>query len=128
MERNPVGWFEIPVTDMERAKAFYENLFKVTLEKLEMPNAEMWMFAHGDIKGAGGALIKHEQYEPRDNGVLIYFTSITGNLTKEGQWVKENGGKVLVPTTNIAEHGYITVILDSEGNRIALHTMELKEE
>lgn len=128
MERNPVGWFEIPVTDMQRAKVFYEAVIQVTLQENKMNEWEMLFFPHEDIKGAGGALMKHEMYEPSDEGVLIYFTSPTGNLKKEGEIAEHNSGKVIMPTKRIGEHGHIIMLLDSEGNRIALHTMELKEE
>jgi uncharacterized protein len=129
MERNPVGWFEIPITDVARAKEFYESLIKVTLNQSEMVGGgKMLMFPFEDIKGASGALIKHDMYVPSDKGVVIYFTSPTGNLKKEGEMAVEKGGKVLVPTMAIGEHGHISVLLDSEGNKVALHTMQLKEE
>jgi uncharacterized protein len=128
MERNPVGWFEIPVNDMMRAKTFYEAVIQTTLQEQKMGDAEMYFFPFEDIKGAGGTLIKHENYKPSDQGVLIYFTSPTGNLKKEAEIAKINGGKVLVPTMSIGEHGHITILLDSEGNRFALHTRDLKED
>ena len=128
MERNPVGWFEVPVIDMERALKFYRNLLNIEFQKYDKSQMEMYFFPHEDVKGAGGALVKNEHCLPSDQGVLIYFTSSTSNLNLDGKVASENGGKVLVPTMSIGEHGYISVLLDSEGNKIALHTRELKEE
>ena len=127
-KRNPVGWFEIPVTDMQRAKSFYETVMKTEFKEENMGDTQMFFFPHSDTKGAGGALIKNEGYKPSSDGVLIYFTSPTSNLKKEGEVVVNNGGKILVPVKSVGEYGYVTILLDTEGNRFALHTRGLKEE
>ena len=73
--RNPVGWFEIYVQDIERAKAFYQNTFQVTLQRLESPGIELWAFPMGmDIPGAAGALVKMEGKDSGTGGTLIYFS------------------------------------------------------
>lgn len=75
MTRNPVGWFEIYVDDMKRAKDFYETVFEKQLMDLEMPELEMWAFpTQDDAPGASGSLVRAEGFPPGANSTLIYFT------------------------------------------------------
>lgn len=122
---NAVGWFEIPVTDMDRAVKFYETALGYKLERHPMGPLEMaWFPMHGEAKGASGSLVKYpEAYKPSQDGVLIYFTSPTSNLNVDCEKVKAAGGQVTVQPKQISpDYGYMCVILDSEGNRIALHS------
>lgn len=119
---NPVIWFEIPVANMERAKAFYEAVFDLKLTVVDMGPRQMSMFPMAmGIPGIGGALVKEEHFVPSYAGSLVYFavTDITGIL----QRVVANNGKELVPKTSIGEYGFCAYLEDSEGNRIGLHTM-----
>ena len=120
MNYNPVGWFEISVTDMARARAFYEKLLGVTLEVSEWPGGSMAVFPHTDVKGAGGCLVQGDGYVPSATGTLVYFTApdLDGALAK----VEGLGGKIVRPKTDIGEHGIMAFVSDTEGNRIALHT------
>lgn len=123
MDYNPVGWFEIPVTDMNRAISFYETVTGTTFERMPLGGPlEMAVFQHKDGEGAGGGLVKHpDHYKPSMDGVLVYFNipDIDGALAK----VEAAGGKVLMPKKQIsAEHGWMAVIGDTEGNRVALHS------
>ena len=122
VDANPVGWFEIPVTDMDRAKKFYESVFGFEIAITEMNgNAMGWFPMASDVIGAGGTLIQGDGYIPSsDKGVLIYFTApdMENNLKR----IAENNGKVLMPRTSIGEHGFISIFIDSEGNRLALHS------
>jgi len=123
MEYNSVGWFEIPVSDLDRAQKFYEAVFKI--EMAPQPTQEngpqmTWFPMHENKMGATGTLIKGEAYKPSHNGTLIYFTA--PDFEETMQRAEENGGKVLVPKTAIGEHGYIAWLEDTEGNRIAIHT------
>ncbi|MFC1558552.1 VOC family protein [candidate division KSB1 bacterium] len=123
IDYNPVGWFEIPVIDMPRAKAFYEHLFAVKLEEHEIGSALMaWFPMKENAIGSTGSLIKGEGYEPSSIGVLVYFTApdIEGVLER----TREKGGQVLREKSGIGEYGFIAIILDSEGNRIGLHARE----
>ncbi|MBI4173466.1 MAG: VOC family protein [Candidatus Aenigmarchaeota archaeon] len=125
MDRNPVGWFEIPVSDMERAIKFYAAVFGHKLERHTLPALDMaWFPMHPDGMGAMGSLVFHKEfYTPSANGALVYFTAFSGDLANELARVALAGGKILVPKTKISdEHGFMAVILDSEGNRIALHS------
>lgn len=126
MERkfNMVGWFEIPVSDMDRAVRFYEDVFHTKVTKSNMGNLEMAFFPWiENSSGASGALVKHEEhYIPSDHaGVLIYFSS--EDLMNEIERIEKAGGKVIQTKTLITEDiGYMAIIRDSEGNRIALHS------
>ena len=121
---NAVGWFEIPVTDMERATKFYETVFEVTLRSLPLGELEMAMFpAHESNKGAQGALVKNEHYTPSQDGALLYFTAQSGDLKKEVSRVEAAGGKILMPIKQVSEdYGWMAVCLDTEGNRFAIHS------
>ena len=120
-QRNPVGWFEIPVTDMARAKAFYEHVFALELEEHQMGPALMaWFPMKEGVVGAAGSLVKGEGYEPSLEGALVYFTApdIDATLSR----ATEKGGHVIAEKFSIGEHGFVALIQDSEGNRIGLHS------
>ncbi|MFD0962949.1 VOC family protein [Pseudofulvibacter geojedonensis] len=121
-----VAWFEIPVIDMDRAIAFYEKVFNISLQRQQMGIEEMAFFPFdGEKKGAiSGALIKNEKfYKPSDNkGVMIYFESLEGDLAKELSRVEAAGGKVLQEKKLINEQvGCMGLFLDTEGNRMAMY-------
>jgi predicted enzyme related to lactoylglutathione lyase len=125
LKRNVVGWFEIPVLDMERAIVFYQTVFDLELDRNQMGPLDMAWFPWEDTApGSPGSLVYHkEYYKPSIDGVLIYFTSQTGDLANELNHVEGAGGKVLQPKTLISEDiGYMAIFLDTEGNRIALHS------
>ena len=127
MKNNVVGWFEIPVKKMERAISFYEKVFDLKLDRHKMGPLEMaWFPWLEDKPGSPGTLVYHpEYYEPSVDGVLIYLTAHSGDLSNELLKVEAVGGKILQPKTEIsAEYGYMALILDSEGNRIALHSRQ----
>jgi len=119
---NPVIWFEIPVVDMIRGKAFYEAVFSQKLVANDMGLRKMAMFSmEMGIPGIGGALVKDEGVVPSHLGTLVYFSVTDINLTLDK--VIANKGKMLVPKTEIGEYGFFAHFEDSEGNRIGLHTM-----
>ena len=123
MENNPVGWFEIYVREMERAKAFYENVLDVELEKLESPEIEMWAFPMDMEKtGASGALVKAPGVTPGGNSILVYFSS--RDCAVEEARVEEAGGSVQRPKTSIGEYGFVTLAHDTEGNLFGLHSRQ----
>lgn len=125
LDKNVVGWFEIPVKDMDRAKKFYETVFGFELSLNKMGVLDMaWFPGKENATGSMGSLVYHEEfYKPSLDGVLVYFTAFSGDLTNELARVKEAGGTVLVEKKLIKEDiGYIGVFLDSEGNRIGIHS------
>ncbi|WJJ97927.1 VOC family protein [Algibacter luteus] len=122
MKRNMVGWFEIPVSDMDRAKAFYETVFKVQIEIHDFGGMLMGWFPFSEGKeGAAGTLIKQETYVPSKEGTLVYFMS--DDVQVELDRIEGAGGKIYQPKTQISpEYGYMGVFIDTEGNRVALHS------
>src|SRR6266700_312660 len=119
-KRNPVGWFEIPANDIERAKAFYENTFDFKLESpKEMEGFQMSFFPmERGGEGAGGSLIQGSGYTPSHDGALVYFS--VDDIQATEKKITSNGGRVHKPKRNIGEYGFISICEDSEGNRIAL--------
>jgi hypothetical protein len=119
---NPVTWFEIPVADMERAVKFYESVLGVKLSLNTMGPIEMAWFPMGEsLPGSTGSLVKGESYTPSHAGTMVYFgvDDIEGTLRKAAA----GGGKVLAPKMSIGEYGFVAHFQDSEGNRLALHSM-----
>jgi uncharacterized protein len=123
---NAISWFEIPVTDINRAQKFYETIFAISLTALDLPNIKMRMFPVDNTMSGGGALadtggVFHKP--SATDGPLIYL-----NANPDVQLVLDKieaaGGKIMVPKTQISpEYGYMAVFIDSEGNRIALHSV-----
>jgi len=122
MEYNMVGWFEIPVSDMDRARQFYETVFKINIHVVDFGGILMgWFPDRGDVPGAQGTLIKQDSYIPSQEGTLVYF--ISENVQIELDRIEKAGGKVYQPKTHISpEHGYMGAFIDTEGNRVALHS------
>lgn len=125
MQKNVVGWFEIPVQNMARAIKFYESVFGHTLERHKMHQIDMaWFPMNSDGMGSMGSLVYNSEfYKPSTNGTLVYFTAFSGDASVELSKVESAGGKILVPKTQISpEYGFMGIILDSEGNRIGIHS------
>lgn len=119
---NAADWFEIPARDLARAVKFYARVLGIDMHEMTMGPAKMAMFPMDpEAPGTGGALIESEGYTPSQEGSLIYLAvdDIEATLSK----VSAAGGKTLVPKMNIGEHGNIAHFEDSEGNRVALHSM-----
>jgi uncharacterized protein len=118
---NAVGWFEIYVQDMKRAKAFYEGVFGVKLQQLPSPELEYWMFPmEQEGKGSAGALCRMEGFPSGRNSVLVYFTC--EDCAVEEARVKKLGGKVEKSKQSIGEYGFISLVYDTEGNMVGLHS------
>jgi len=118
---NPVGWFEIPVQDLERARGFYEAVFNIELSPQQMGPLEMaWFPMVEGAPGATGSLVKAEGYTPSTDGVRIYFTAPDIEETLER--AVKNGGEVLMERTGIGDYGFIARLRDTEGNSIAIHS------
>lgn len=124
---NIIGWIEVPVENMERAIRFYEAVFDFKLSRNQMGPLDMAWFPWVENGiGSGGSLVYHpDHYKPSTDGVLIYFTAFSGDLSVELSRVEKAGGKILESKTLIAEgYGFMALITDSEGNRIALHSRQ----
>ncbi|PTM10358.1 MAG: glyoxalase [Bacteroidetes bacterium] len=122
MKHNMVVWFEIPVSDMDRAKAFYEKVFKIKINIVDFGGLIMgWFPNRGEAHGATGTLIKQESYIPSKEGTLVYFGC--DDVQNELDRAITAGGKIYQKKTTISpEHGCMGVFIDTEGNRVALHS------
>lgn len=122
MKSNPVGWFEIYVQEMPRAKAFYKTVFEVELKPLASGDLEMWAFpAELDRWGAGGALVRMAGCTSGFAGTLVYFSC--ADCAVEEARAAAAGGKVQRAKMSIGEYGFISLVVDTEGNLIGLHSM-----
>ncbi|MGD1974008.1 MAG: VOC family protein [Desulfobacterales bacterium] len=121
---NPVGWFEIYVDDMSRAKAFYESVFSVQLSKIEgVSGIEMWGFPmQPDNYGAPGALVHMAGFGAGSNSVLVYFSC--ADCSVEAAKAEKFGGHIQKEKMFIGQYGYIALVIDPEGNMIGLHSMQ----
>ncbi len=120
LANNPVGYFEIPVDDLERAVDFYSAVFDINFVFQTVDNIEMAFFPFDSSKsGITGALAKGEIYKPTIKGALLYFSveSIDNVLQK----VRDRNGDILYPKTSVGEYGFVAEFMDSEGNRIGLN-------
>jgi predicted enzyme related to lactoylglutathione lyase len=123
IKANPVNWFEIPVKDLGRARKFYEKVLvrELTLEDMDPFKMAFFPMEQG-VPGAAGALIKGESYEPSHAGTVVYFT--VDDIEETLRRINDNGGKTLLPKKSIGEYGFIAHFEDTEGNRLALHSMK----
>lgn len=119
---NLVGWFEIYVEDMERAKKFYQSVFQ-TGEYMDLSNDQLQMYAFPWIEdgpGAAGALVKADFKKPSENGTLVYFNC--NDCAVEEKRAAAQGGIVIMPKFSIGEFGFVSMVKDTEGNVIGLHS------
>jgi predicted enzyme related to lactoylglutathione lyase len=120
---NPVGWFEIYVQDMARAKTFYEAVLGVQLSRMESPGIDMLAFPMNDqAYGAPGALVHMPGFASGANSVLIYFSC--ADCAVEAARVVAAGGRIQKEKASIGEFGFIALVFDTEGNMIGLHSMK----
>lgn len=123
--KNPFTWVEIYVDEMSRAQNFYETILQIKMSELPMPDGmgEMQMmsfpWAEGD-NNISGALVKMEDMKPGTGGTLVYFAC--DDCAIEESRVENAGGKVLQPKMSIGDYGFCSVIMDTEGNSIGLHS------
>lgn len=127
MRANPIGWFEIYAADLKRAQAFYEKVFDGPLERMEVPGGfnglEMLAFpADYTLCGAPGALCKMDRVEPGVGGTIVYFSC--DDCAVEQARAEQAGGTVIHGKFSIGENGFISMVQDTEGNIIGLHSME----
>lgn len=123
---NPVGWFEIYVDDIDRARRFYERV--LDREMFDLPSAEgfedmkMVVFPmEDDAPNASGALVQMKGVEAGGNSTVVYFSS--DNCEVEQNRVEAAGGKIMKSKFSIGEYGFISLVLDTEGNCIGLHSL-----
>jgi predicted enzyme related to lactoylglutathione lyase len=117
-----LNWFEIPVSNMDRAKKFYERVFAAELASPE-PSVAMWPanWKEGEV---GGSLAKRDGFEPSAKGTVVFLNG-GADLAEPLGRVERAGGKVTMPKTKIpmGDAGYMALFADTEGNTIGLHSM-----
>lgn len=125
VKENALNWFEISVSDIKRAKKFYETIFGIKMETQNMMGMEMAFFPYEPGSGkASGALVQGPMHKPSGNGVKLYLNS-NPDLSKTLSNIEKAGGKITMPKTQIGEDiGFMAFFVDTEGNTIALHSQK----
>lgn len=119
---NPVGWFEIYVQDMARAKRFYHEVFDANFIRLQGDGVDVESFEmHDGAHGISGALVQMEGFPSGQNSVLVYF--ICDDCAQQVAKATMAGGRLVKPKTSIGQYGHIALVNDTEGNLIGLHSM-----
>lgn len=120
---NVINWFEIPAKDFDRACKFYGNVLDGEVQKFETGNPTQMGFLPGTGPGVvGGAIVAGDGNNPSDKGSVVYLNG-GDDLSVPLARVEAAGGKVVMPKTNIGENGFIAQFMDTEGNRVAFHSM-----
>ncbi len=121
---NSLNWFEIPAADINRSKKFYEAIFDMEMQDMDMEGDKMAFFPWAPGSGkATGSLVQSQNHKPSMEGTVVYLNAnpaMDSVLDK----VEAAGGKVLMPKMSIGEHGHIAFIMDTEGNKVGLHSAE----
>jgi uncharacterized protein len=121
-DNNALNWFEISVSDISRAKKFYEQIFDIQLSEMEMEGMKYAMFPFKPGSGkAGGGLAQSQMHKPASTGVLIYLNA-NPDLQNVLNRIEKAGGKITMPKTAIGENGFMAFFNDTEGNVIGLHS------
>lgn len=120
---NALNWFEIPATDIHRAKKFYEDIFGIQMDHQSMMGMEMAMFPYeGGAGKAAGALVQSPMHKPSQDGAVIYLNA-NPNMDNVISKIGGAGGHVVMPKTAISpEVGHMAFFIDTEGNKVALHS------
>lgn len=122
-DTNSINWFEIPATDIKRAKKFYEDIFSLSMDEQEMMGMKMAFFPADPGNGkANGALVKSDMHKPGMDGPVVYLNANPA-MDPVLEKIEKAGGKVIMPKTKIGDDiGHMAFFVDSEGNRMALHS------
>ena len=118
---NQIVWVDIPVLDLDRAVRFYSAVLGAEVQKQENRGRTIAVLPCADGGDVGGCLFIKDDEKPSDRGMLVYLNA-QGRLDEAVSAVESSGGKVLKPKHQIGPYGFRAVVLDSEGNRVALHS------
>ncbi len=118
--KNVVNWVEIPVKNFERGKKFYSTILGAEINVMDHPTMKYGLLPceHG---GVGGGIVQGKGYDPSDEGTLVYLNG-GDDLSNVLSKVEKAGGKILLPKTSIGQNGFMAHFLDTEGNKVALHS------
>lgn len=118
---NPVGWFDISVSNLNRAKKFYETVFSIQLFDAPSEWGKQSFFPfNNESENISGALVEKVDFSASTNNTVVYFE--TEDCSTEEKRIEQAGGKVVQPKMNIGEFGFISIFIDSEGNTVGLHS------
>nr|WP_315193570.1 VOC family protein [uncultured Flavobacterium sp.] len=118
---NPVGWFDISVSNLNRAKKFYETVFSIQLFDAPSEWGKQSFFPFNkESENISGALVEKVDFSASTNNTVVYFQ--TEDCSTEEKRIEQAGGKVVQPKMNIGEFGFISIFIDSEGNTVGLHS------
>jgi uncharacterized protein len=124
--KHAISWFELPATDLDRAQKFYETILDIRMIPLDSPQIRMRMFPVEDpMTGIGGALALAPKFykSSATDGPIVYLNA-NPDVQQVLDKVEAAGGKIIVPKTEISpEHGHMALFIDTEGNRVALHSV-----
>jgi predicted enzyme related to lactoylglutathione lyase len=121
-QTNAINWFEIPATDLARAKQFYERIFEIEMQEMEMDGMKYAMFPFDPIQGkVSGGLAQSPMHTPGNTGSIMYLNA-NPDLQLVLDRVQAAGGIISMPKTSIGQNGFMAFITDSEGNSVALHS------
>ncbi len=120
---NSLNWFEIPVTDFDRAKNFYETLYGAEIMEMPFPGGKYGMLPCDMENGVGGGLVLGEGFIPSEQGTIVYLNG-GDDLNVPLAKIEGAGGKIIFPKTSIGGNGFMAHFIDTEGNRVALHSMQ----
>ena len=120
--KNAINWFEIPVNNFERAKKFYEQIMNGEIQEMPHPEFKYGMLPADMQNGIGGGIVEGPGFEPSDKGALIYLNG-GDDLSIPLAKVEMAGGEILMPKTAIGPNGFMAYFKDTEGNKVALHSM-----
>ena len=123
--KHAISWFEIPAKDINRAQKFYETIFDITMTRIDLAQIQMRLFPIENPMNIGGAVVYNDKfYKPSStDGPLVYLNGNPDLRNILGR-IEAAGGKIIVPKTQISpDHGYMALFIDTEGNRMALHSI-----
>jgi predicted enzyme related to lactoylglutathione lyase len=120
---NSINWFEISVSDMSRAKKFYETVFEIEMPQQENMGMQMAFFPAEDMNSkVSGSLVQGPMHKPSTDGAKLYLNA-NPDLANALSNVEKAGGQIAMPKTKISDEiGYMAIFVDSEGNTVALHS------
>ncbi len=120
---NSLNWFEIPALDIKRAKKFYQDIFRIKMDEMEMMGMHMAFFPWKEGSGkANGGLCKSKMHKPSKTSGAVVYLNANPDLNTVLKRVEKAGGQVVMPKTDIGENGFMAFFIDSEGNRVGLHS------
>ncbi|TAE41393.1 MAG: VOC family protein [Runella slithyformis] len=118
---NPVGWFDIYVSNLDRAKKFYETVFNLKLTDLPIEWGKQSFFPFSpESANISGALVEKADFKQSESNTVVYFE--TEDCITQEKRIEEAGGKIVSPKMHIGEFGYVSLFIDSEGNTVGLHS------